>query len=83
VNTPIACAGVAVWPGDVVVADDDGVVLVERERAAEVLEAARLRLLREGETRARLHAGELGLDLYGFRGRLEGLGVRWVDTFEE
>jgi 4-hydroxy-4-methyl-2-oxoglutarate aldolase len=83
VNAPIGCAGVMVSPGDVVVADDDGVVVVERERAAEVLEAARLRLLREGETRVRLHAGELGLDLYGFRARLEGLGVRWVDTSEE
>ena len=83
VNAPIACAGVTVSPGDVVVADDDGVVMVERERAAEVLEAARLRLLREEETRARLRAGELGLDLYGFRARLEGLGVRFVDTSEE
>jgi 4-hydroxy-4-methyl-2-oxoglutarate aldolase len=83
VNAPIACAGVAISPGDVVVADDDGVVVIERERATDVLEAARLRLLRVEETRARLRAGELGLDLYGFRARLEGLGVRWVDTFGE
>lgn len=83
VNLPVLCAGVNVRAGDVVVADDDGVAVVERERAEEVLEAARRRLLREEETRARLSSGELGLDLYGFRHRLEDLGVRWVDTLEE
>jgi 4-hydroxy-4-methyl-2-oxoglutarate aldolase len=83
VNTPIVCAGVAVSPGDVVVADDDGVVVVKRERATEVLEAAERRLLKEEETRVRLSAGELGLDLYGFRARLEGLGVRWVDSTDK
>jgi 4-hydroxy-4-methyl-2-oxoglutarate aldolase len=83
VNLPVVCAGVTVSPGDVVVADDDGVVVVERERAAEVLEAARLRLLKEEQTRTRLSSGELGIDLYGFRQRLEGLGVRWIDTLEE
>jgi 4-hydroxy-4-methyl-2-oxoglutarate aldolase len=77
------CAGVAVSPGDVVVADDDGVVVVKRERATEVLEAAERRLLKEEETRVRLSAGELGLDLYGFRARLEGLGVRWVDSSDK
>jgi 4-hydroxy-4-methyl-2-oxoglutarate aldolase len=79
VNLPVVCAGVTVNPGDVVVADDDGVVIVERDRAGEILEAAQRRLLKEEETRARLATGELGLDLYGFRGRLEDLGVRWVD----
>lgn len=83
VNLPVVCAGVRVNAGDVVVADDDGVVVVERERAAVVAEAARERLLREEETRARLSAGELGLDLYGFRQRLQDLGVRWVDTGED
>jgi 4-hydroxy-4-methyl-2-oxoglutarate aldolase len=67
----------------VVVADDDGVVVVGRERGGEVLEAARQRLLREEETRARLSSGELGLDLYGFRRRLQDLGVRWVDSLDE
>ncbi|MGH8957126.1 MAG: 4-carboxy-4-hydroxy-2-oxoadipate aldolase/oxaloacetate decarboxylase [Acidimicrobiia bacterium] len=83
VNARVVCAGVTVSPGDVIVADDDGVVVVERERAAEILESARRRLHQEEETRARLSSGELGLDLYGFRSRLEGLGVRWVDSSEE
>ena len=83
VNLPVVCAGVEVRPGDVVVADDDGVAVVERDRAVEVLEMARQRLLREDETRQRLASGELGVDLYGFRRRLDELGVRWVDTFDE
>lgn len=82
VNGPVVCAGVGVSPGDVVIADDDGVAVVERERAAEVWEAARRRLEKEEETRARLAAGELGVDFYGFRSRLEDLGVRWVDSSE-
>jgi 4-hydroxy-4-methyl-2-oxoglutarate aldolase len=73
------CGGAAVGPGDVVVADDDGVAIVERERAVEVLEAARQRLEREEEARRRLAAGELGVDFYGFRERLEDMGVRWID----
>ncbi|HEX9865050.1 MAG TPA: 4-carboxy-4-hydroxy-2-oxoadipate aldolase/oxaloacetate decarboxylase [Acidimicrobiia bacterium] len=83
VNLPVVCAGVEVRPGDVVVADDDGVAVVERERAGEVLEMARERLLKEEATRKRLASGELGVDLYGFRSRLDELGVRWVDTPEE
>jgi 4-hydroxy-4-methyl-2-oxoglutarate aldolase len=83
VNLPIICAGVLVKPGDVVVADDDGVAVITRERAEDVLEAARLRLQKEQQTRSRLAAGDLGLDIYGFRQRLADLGVRWVDTFEE
>ena len=63
-------------------ADDDGVVVVERERAGDVREAARQRLEREAEVRARLSAGELGVDFYGFRERLEDLGVRWIDAPE-
>jgi 4-hydroxy-4-methyl-2-oxoglutarate aldolase len=82
VNMPVVCAGVTVDPGDVVVADDDGVAIVERERAAEVLDAARLRLEREEEVRARLAAGELGIDLYGLRQRLEDMGVAWLDHQE-
>lgn len=82
VNQKIECAGVAIRPGDVIVADDDGVVVVERGRAPEILAAAQARLEKEEHTRARLAAGELGLDLYGFRARLEDLGVRWVDSPE-
>ena len=82
VNVPIVCGGATVGPGDVVVADDDGVVVVERERAAQVLQATRERLERETEVRARLAAGELGVDFYGFRERLETMGVRWIDAPE-
>jgi 4-hydroxy-4-methyl-2-oxoglutarate aldolase len=83
VNVAVTCGGVAVGAGDVVVADDDGVVIVERERVTDVLEAVRARLAREEETRARLASGELGLDLYGFREKLEQMGVRWVDAPEQ
>jgi 4-hydroxy-4-methyl-2-oxoglutarate aldolase len=83
VNVPVTCGGVMVAPGDVVVADDDGVAIVGRERAVEVLAAARQRLEREEEVRARLTTGELGVDLYGFRERLEGMGIRWIDHLEQ
>jgi 4-hydroxy-4-methyl-2-oxoglutarate aldolase len=80
VNLPVTVAGVEVGPGDIVVADDDGVAIVGREQAGEVLEAANQRMAREEATRARLAAGELGLDIYGFRRRLDELGVRWVES---
>ncbi|MBW3666269.1 MAG: 4-carboxy-4-hydroxy-2-oxoadipate aldolase/oxaloacetate decarboxylase [Actinobacteria bacterium] len=83
VNVPLSIAGVNVAPGDVVVADDDGVMIVERKSAEEVLAASRRRLEREEETRARLGAGELGLDLYGFRERLGEMGLGWIDALEE
>ena len=79
VNVPVVIGGVAVRPGDVVVADDDGVVVVEREQAGRALTAARARIEKEAVTRARLEAGELGLDLYGLRERLASEGVEWVD----
>lgn len=79
VNVPIHFAGRAISPGDVVVADADGVVVVERERAAEVAAAAEERIANEETSRARLEAGELGLDFYGLRQKLEDLGVHWVD----
>jgi len=80
VNVAIVCGGVGVHPGDVVIADDDGVVVVPKARAPEVSEAAIERLAREVETRRRLQAGELGLDFYRLRERLQNLGVRWVDS---
>jgi 4-hydroxy-4-methyl-2-oxoglutarate aldolase len=67
----------------VVVADDDGVAIVGREQVDAVLAAVRARLAREDETRARLASGELGVDLYGFRQKLEDMGVRWIDTPEQ
>ncbi len=79
VNTEVLCAGAAVAPGDVVVADDDGVVVVPRARAAEVLEACRAREAREAESRRRYQAGELSLDVQDMRGALEEKGLRYVD----
>ena len=83
VQTPIVCAAVYIRRGDVIVADDDGVVAVPRERAAEVLAAAQQREVSETDRRARLVAGELGLDLYGMRERLAVRGLRYVDYGEE
>jgi 4-hydroxy-4-methyl-2-oxoglutarate aldolase len=79
VQTPITCAGVHIRPGDVIVADDDGVVVVRREQAAAVLEAAQAREANESSKRKRLADGELGLDIYDMRGRLDGKGLRYVD----
>ncbi|MBC7234941.1 MAG: 4-carboxy-4-hydroxy-2-oxoadipate aldolase/oxaloacetate decarboxylase [Chloroflexi bacterium] len=75
INYPVVVGGVTVHPGDLVLGDDDGVVVVARERAAEVLATAKARASKEADVMERLRAGELTLDLLGFRRTLEGLGI--------
>jgi 4-hydroxy-4-methyl-2-oxoglutarate aldolase len=79
VNLPVVCGGVSVRPGDVVVADDDGVVIVPRLEAARVAQAGEERELKEAANRARLQQGELGLDLYDMRKSLADKGLRYID----
>lgn len=79
VNVEIVCAGAVVRPGDVIVGDQDGVVIVKREAASEVARLGAERISREEDSRERLRAGELGLDFYGLRPKLTELGIDYVD----
>lgn len=83
VNIDVVCAGAIVRPGDVVVGDIDGVVVIKRELAAEVAELGRKRIEKEQRSRERLKAGELGLDFYGLRAKLKELGVEHVEQEKE
>lgn len=83
VNIQVICAGAIVRPGDVIVGDTDGVVVVPRASADTVAKLGTERVAKEQQSRERLRAGELGLDLYGWRGRLADLGIRYVDHEEE
>jgi 4-hydroxy-4-methyl-2-oxoglutarate aldolase len=83
VNLPLVCGGQLVHPGDVVVADDDGVVIVHRAEVPQVVEVSRARADLEERKAVRLANGELGLDIYNMRGRLAEKGLRYVDSLEE
>lgn len=83
VNVPLVCAGMLVNPGDLVVADDDGVCVVAREQAQAVLDKSIDREKKEAATRARLKAGELGLDIYDMRERLAAKGLKYRDAGDD
>lgn len=78
VNVGVACAGASIEAGDVIVADDDGVVVVKRSVAREVADASEARVRKEEATRERLARGELGLDIYGLRAKVKELGLEYA-----
>jgi 4-hydroxy-4-methyl-2-oxoglutarate aldolase len=78
VNVMIVCAGATVEPGDVIVADDDGVVVVKRAETPDVVAASEQRVRKEEGTRKRLASGELGLDIYGLRAKIADLGLKYL-----
>jgi 4-hydroxy-4-methyl-2-oxoglutarate aldolase len=79
VNIEIVCTGALVYPGDTIIGDQDGVVVVKREQASEVAKLGAARIEKEKETRRRLRSGELGVDFYGLRAKLKEIGVEYVD----
>lgn len=83
VNVPVVCAGARIRPGDVVVADDDGVVVIKRNTVADVLAKAQAREEKEEKNRLRFEKGELGLDIYNMRERLAEKGLKYVDRLPE
>lgn len=83
VNVPVVCAGARIRPGDVVVADDDGVVVIKRNSVADVLAKAQAREEKEEKNRLRFEKGELGLDIYNMRERLAEKGLKYVDRLPE
>ena len=83
VNVPVTIDGITINPGDVICGDDDGVVVVERDEAAWGLEQSLARLAKEEGARAKLVAGELGVDFYGLRDKLLELGVEYVDNLDD
>ncbi|MFH1031723.1 MAG: 4-carboxy-4-hydroxy-2-oxoadipate aldolase/oxaloacetate decarboxylase [Chloroflexota bacterium] len=83
VNAPAVCAGTFVAPGDLIIADDDGVVVVKRQEVLQALEKSIAREKREQETTRKIEKGQLGVDFYGFRDVLAKLGIRYYDTLEQ
>ena len=79
VNIDVVCAGAIVHPGDIIVADTDGVVVIQHREAAEVVRMSAERLAKEARNRGELKSGKLGLDMYGLRAKLKALGVEYLD----